>query len=99
MDLPQLAPASSFDVCSATPQLADGVIQALCDPRPSLESVRKAVVRYARAARDLAIAADDMLAGLAPRVGRCLDALPTARRDELVAYVEWWAIHGYYGAD
>ena len=54
---------------------------------------------YARTARELAIAADDMLASLAPRVRRALDALPSARRAELLASVEWWAIHGYYGAD
>jgi hypothetical protein len=82
-----------------TRPFADAVIQALTAPRPSLDDVRRAVVRYARAARELAIAADEMLAGLAPRVRRALDPLPTERRAELIASVEWWAIHGYYGAD
>ena len=52
-----------------------------------------------RAARELAVAADEMLASLAQLVRRAGDALPTARREELLASVEWWAIHGYFGAD
>ena len=99
MELSQRSPYPAADARPMARQLADAVVQALCAPRPSLESVRRAVVRYARPARELAMAADEMLAGLAPRVRRCLDALPSARRDELLAYVEWWAIHGYYGAD
>jgi hypothetical protein len=78
---------------------ADAVIQALTAPRPSLEDVRRAVERYARAARELAVAADEMLALLAPRVQNAMDALPSARREELLASVEWWAIHGYFGAE
>ena len=103
MDLPlQHVPASSaasFDGRRDTRPFADAVIQALTAPTPSLDDVRRAVVRYARTARELAVAADDMLASLAPRVRRALDALPSARRAELLASVEWWAIHGYYGAD
>ena len=89
----------SRDVRRETPPFADAVIQALTAPRPSLDDVRHAVVRYARRARELAIAADDMLASLAPLVRRALHALPSARRAELLASVEWWAIHGYYGAE
>ena len=99
MDLAHRPALDPSDSRSAARQLADAVIQALCAPRPSQESIRRAVVRYARAAHDLAIAADEMLAGLAPRVRRCLESLPSTRRAELLAYVEWWAIHGYYGAD
>ena len=77
----------------------DAVIQALTQPRPSLDDVRAAVVRYGRSARELAIAADEMLASLAPRVRRALESMPSGRRTELLASVEWWAIHGYYGAD
>jgi hypothetical protein len=82
-----------------THPFADAVVQALTAPRPSMDDVRRAVVRYARNARELAIAADEMLAALVSRVRRALDPLPSARRTELLASVEWWAIHGYYGAD
>ena len=104
MDLPlhHVSPSptgSSYEMGRETRPFADAVIQALTAPRPSLDDVRHAVVRYARAARELAVAADERLAGLAPRVRRALDTLPSARRAEVMASVEWWAIHGYYGAD
>lgn len=103
MSLPQhhvaAVPSSHFDKHRATSALADAVVQALTAPRPSLDDVRRAVVRYARAARELTIAAEEMLASLVTQVRRALDALPSSRRTELLAVVEWWAIHGYYGAD
>ena len=92
-------PTAFSDMRRETWQFADAVIQALTAPRPSLDDVRLAVVRYARISRDLAIAAEEMLASLVARVRRALDGLPSARRTELLASVEWWAIHGYYGAD
>jgi hypothetical protein len=92
-------PAPAPEGRRETRPLAEAIIQALSAPGPSLGDVRLAVVRYARAARELAIAADEMLAGIAPLVRRALEAMPSARRAELMASVEWWAIHGYYGAD
>ena len=97
--LPSRSFAPAADPRSAARQLADGVVQVLSAPRVSLEALRGAVVRYGRAARELAIAADDAVAALLQLVGRSLEAMPGAVRADLVAHLQWWTIHGYHRAD
>lgn len=83
---------------SSVRRAADAVIQALAEPRLSLEALRQAVIRYGRAAREVALAPDEMLGALVPQLRRLLAAhLPD--RPELESWVEWWAIHGYHRAD
>lgn len=77
---------------------ADAVRRALCAPTLSLDTLRRAVIYYGAAARERALAPDEMIAALAPLVRRCAErrAGPTP---ELQTYVQWWAIHGYHRAD
>jgi hypothetical protein len=100
MDLSPLPPADlSAEYRPRARQLADAVVQALSTPSLSLDAIRGAAERYGRAARDLALALDDMLAALTPRVRGSLDAVPASQRAEILAQVQWWAIHGYYRGD
>lgn len=102
-----MPPASERNVPADRPEpwasrarrAADLVVQALCAAPFSLERVRAAVVRYALQARELAVAPEEMLAGLVPLVRRCVQRVAPGREDELQAFVQWWAIHGYHRAD
>lgn len=78
---------------------AEAIAATLSAPTLSLEALRRAVVRYGSAARDLALAPEEMLAGLMPFLRRRLESFAPARRAELEASVQWWAIHGYHRAD
>jgi hypothetical protein len=84
---------------SAVGRAADAVVHVLCAPRFSHDALRRAVIRYGRLARDLALDPTEMLASLAPRVRACADRLAPAERDQVQGWVQWWAIHGYHRAD
>lgn len=89
----------------------EAVVQTLSAPAYTLDAVRRAVVRYGRVARELALAPEEMLAPLIPAVRRSIagraelpadrrpDARPPAAPAELESWVQWWAIHGYHRAD
>jgi hypothetical protein len=96
---PVSAPARQELPPSAVRRAADAVVQALGAPTVSLEALRQAVMRYARQARELALAPEEMLAALAPLVRRCVARCTPDRQAELVSWVQWWAIHGYHRAD
>jgi hypothetical protein len=83
----------------AVGRAADAVVQVLCTPRFSPDALRRAVVRYGRLARDVALDPTEMLASLSPRVRACLDRIAPAEREQLQGWVQWWAIHGYHRAD
>jgi hypothetical protein len=91
--------SSSDPARGAVGRAADAVVQALCAPRLSHDALRRAVVRYGRLARDVALDPTEMLAPLAPRVRACLDRVAPAERDHVQGWVQWWAIHGYHRAD
>jgi hypothetical protein len=80
-------------------RIADGVLQARCAPPLSLDRLRGAVMRYAEQARELALAPEEMLAGLVPAVRRCVGRVTPERATEVQALVQWWALHAYHRAD
>jgi hypothetical protein len=91
---------SSLDPArGAVGRAADAVVQVLCAPRFSHDALRRAVVRYGRLARDVALDPTEMLASLAPRVRACLERAAPAEREQVQGWVQWWAIHGYHRAD
>ena len=77
----------------------DAVIQVLDTQAVSLDRLRRVVVRYGALAREQALQLEDMLVTLTRSVRGVLDALPDARRTEVLAFVQWWAMHGYHRAD
>ena len=77
----------------------EGVLQVLCAPAVSLDMLRRAVVRYGGLARDQALQLEDMLGTLTQSLRDVLDTLPNPRRAEVLAFVQWWAVHGYHRAD
>lgn len=83
----------------AVGRAADAVVAVLCAPRLSHDALRRAVVRYGRLARDVALEPTEMLASLAPRVRASLERAAPAERDQVQGWVQWWAIHGYHRAD
>ncbi|MDF1504171.1 hypothetical protein [Roseisolibacter sp. H3M3-2] len=83
----------------AVGRAADAVVQVLCAPRLSHDALRRAVIRYGRLARDVALDPTEMLGSLAPRVRACLDRVAPAEREQVQGWVQWWAIHGYHRAD
>jgi hypothetical protein len=84
---------------SAARRAVDAIVQALCEPRLSQDSLRRAVVRYGSLARDLALDPTEMLAALAPVVRRCAARFAPPEQARLQSWVQWWAIHGYHRAD
>jgi hypothetical protein len=77
----------------------DAISQALSAPAHSLDAVRCDVIRYGALAREQALQLDDMLANLRRGVGGAVERLPTPERAEVLAAVQWWAVHGYHRAD
>lgn len=77
----------------------DAIQQALGAPVVSLDRLRRAVVRYGAMARDQALQLEEMLATLQRSVRTVLDPLPDSRRTEVLAFVQWWAMHGYHRVD
>ena len=77
----------------------DGITQALASPACSLERVRRAVVRYGAIAHEQALQVDEMIATLTRDISAAIAPLPSMRRAELLASVQWWAVHGYHRAD
>jgi hypothetical protein len=77
----------------------DAVVHAIASPGPSLDPVRRVVVRYGATAREQAMQLDDMLQTLTRSICGALDAVPSPQRAEVLASVQWWAVHGYHRAD
>lgn len=77
----------------------DAIAQTLTSPSFSLDQVRRTVVRYGNVARDQALQIDEMIATLTRGLRDVLDALPDRRRADVLASVQWWAVHGYHRAD
>jgi len=77
----------------------EAVSQAIASPGPSLDPVRRLVERYGALARDQAVQLDEMLQTLTRTVCGALDTLPSPQRAEVLASVQWWAVHGYHRAD
>ena len=77
----------------------DAVLQTLRAPVVSLDLLRRAVVRYGGMARDQALQLEDMLGMLTRSIRDVIEALPGPRRAEVLAFVQWWAVHGYHRAD
>ena len=77
----------------------DAVVHAMASPGPSLDPVRRLVVRYGATAREQAVQLDDMLQTLTRTICGALDAVPSTQRAEVLASVQWWAVHGYHRAD
>ena len=87
---------------SATDRLhaaLDAVLQALGTPAASLDILRRVVVHYGALAREQAVQLDDMLAALTRGARGALEALPSPQQAEVLAFVQWWAVHGYHRAD
>ena len=77
----------------------DAVLQALGTPAASLDILRRVVVHYGALAHEQAVQLEDMLAALTRGVRGVLAAHPTTAEAELLAFVQWWAVHGYHRAD
>jgi hypothetical protein len=77
----------------------DAVVQVLDAQAVSLDRLRRAVVRYGALAREQALQLEEMLVTLRRGVRGVLDTLPDARRTEVLAFVQWWAMHGYHRVD
>jgi len=77
----------------------DAITQALASPVLSLERVRRLVIRYGALAHDQALQVDEMIGALTRTVERALEPLPSTRHAEVLASVQWWAVHGYHRAD
>jgi hypothetical protein len=72
---------------------------ALAAPAVSLDKLQRLVVRYGAVAREQALQLEEMLATLRRSTRDVIDALPSARQAEVLAFVQWWAVHGYHRAD
>ena len=77
----------------------DAVVHAIASPGPSLDPVRRLVMRYGATSREQAVQLDEMLQTLTRTICGALDALPSPQRAEVLASVQWWAVHGYHRAD
>jgi hypothetical protein len=77
----------------------DAVLQALGTPVASLDIVRRVVVRYGALAREQALQLEEMLATLTRSVRGVLELRPSSKQAEVLAFVQWWAMHGYHRAD
>lgn len=63
------------------------------------EPLRSAVVSFAREAHDQALQLEETLSALRFRLRVLCDRLTAGARAELLAAVQWWAVHGYHRAD
>ena len=79
--------------------LREALREALCTSPVSAERVRAIIVRFAAAAREWASAADDVVAAVQSEAHPYLERLPSHRRAELSASMQWWAVHGFHRAD
>jgi hypothetical protein len=86
-------------VIERVPTALDAVLQAMRAPVVSLDRLRRAVVRYGALAHEQAMQLEEMLSTLTRDIRGALDALPDPRRAEVLAFVQWWAVHGYHRAD
>src|SRR5437868_4561753 len=77
----------------------DAVLQAVAAPAASLDRLRRVVVRYGALACEQAVQLEEMLSTLTRGVRAVLAGLPAPRQDEVLAVVQWWAVHGYHRAD
>jgi hypothetical protein len=77
----------------------DAVLQALGTPAPSVDILRRVVVRYGALAREQAMQLEEMLATLTRGVRDVLELRPSPNQAEVLAFVQWWAMHGYHRAD
>jgi hypothetical protein len=77
----------------------DAVLQALGTPVASVDVLRRVVVRYGALAREQAMQLEEMLATLTRGVLDVLELRPSSNQAELLAFVQWWAMHGYHRAD
>jgi hypothetical protein len=77
----------------------DAVLQALSNPSESLDRLRGVVVRYGALAREQAMQLEEMLSTLTRGLRDALETFPTPRQAEVLAFVQWWAVHGYHRAD
>ena len=96
---PDLSTRPTSDRVSAP---LDLVLQALRAPVMSYDHVRARVERYGALAREQALQLEEMLANLTRAVREVLESLPSLPsplRDEVLAFVQWWALHGYHRAD
>ena len=87
---------------SATDRLhtaLDAVLQALGTPVASVDILRRVVVRYGALAREQAMQLEEMLATLTRGVRDVLELRPLPNQAEVLAFVQWWAMHGYHRAD
>jgi len=88
---------------SATDRLhtaLDAVLQALGTPAASVDILRRVVVRYGALAREQAVQLEEMLATLSRGVRDVLELRPSSTNQaEVLAFVQWWAVHGYHRAD
>ena len=99
-----MAPAASPDASRrpAAERLhsaLDAVLQALGTPVASLDILRRVVVHYGALAREQAVQLEDMLAALSRGARAVLATRPSPSEAELLAFVQWWAVHGYHRAD
>jgi len=98
------APSSRRDCESGRPVpriewLREALREALCTSPVSAERVRAVIVRFATAAREWASGADDVVAAVQSEAHPYLEQLPSDRRAELSASMQWWAVHGFHRAD
>ncbi|MFL5575240.1 MAG: hypothetical protein ACJ79S_04655 [Gemmatimonadaceae bacterium] len=63
------------------------------------EPLRAAVVGFAREAHDQALQLEETLSAIRFRLRGLCDRLTAGARAELLAAVQWWAVHGYHRAD
>jgi len=106
MDIPSDRASAAAPVGAARKPATDrlhvaleAVLQAIGTPSASLDILRRVVVRYGALAREQAVQLEEMLATLTRGVRGVVEMLPTSRQAEVLAFVQWWAVHGYHRAD
>jgi hypothetical protein len=82
-----------------TDGLRDGLREVLSQARVCPERLRDVIVRFATAAREWAAAVDDVVLAVQREARPFLDRLPDARRVEIAASIQWWAVHGFHRGD
>jgi hypothetical protein len=95
-DVPGVSHRSTTDRLHAA---LDAVLQALETPATSLDLLRRVVVRYGALACEQALQLEDMLAELTRGVRDVIALRPSQKQAEVLAFVQWWAVHGYHRAD
>jgi hypothetical protein len=79
--------------------LAEAIDAAARSGEWRTEPLRAAVVTFAREARDQALQLEETVGALRFRLRGLCDRLTAGARAELLAAVQWWAVHGYHRAD